>query len=253
VEGKPELLHIPQADSPLVLSEVRSSLIARARKDAATLLANEFGLEAGIPAGRSAHSVSGVIPADEWCRRGEELFRNGDKVKAVECFLTGLKEDPNHVRLQRWVALAYKTGRWGVVQNEAEAARLYRNAAEQGDPRAQVALGLMFEVGQGVGTDYTQALFYYRKAADQGHVSALHSLGTMYERGFGVKKDLCEAATYYRMAAEQGYAAAQLALSWMYKQGLGVPQNDLEAAYWQRRFDSAMDAIENDIRPPSII
>lgn len=247
MEGKPELLHIPQADSPLVLSEVRSSLIARARKDAATLLANEISLEACIPAGCSVPGMSGITSADEWCRKGEELFRNGDKAKAVECFLTGLKEDPNHVRLQRRVALAYKTGRWGVAQDEAEAARLYRKAAEQGDPRAQVALGLMFEVGQGVDTDYAQALFYYRKAKEQGDVSALHSLGTMYERGLGVEKDLSEAATYYRLAAEQGYAAAQLALSWMYKQGLGVPQNDLEAAHWQQQFDRAMDAIESDI------
>ena len=41
----------------------------------------------------------------------------------------------------------------GVPQNDVEAVKWYRNAAEQGSDQAQLALRLMYEAGRGVPED----------------------------------------------------------------------------------------------------
>ena len=103
--------------------------------------------------------------------------------------------------------------------------RLYRKAAEQGDPTAQALVGGMYLSGEGVPRDCAEAARWYRKAAEQGNVDAQYNLGMMYDDGQGVPRDDAEAAKWYRMAAEQGNADAQYDLGMMYANGQGVPQD----------------------------
>ena len=49
---------------------------------------------------------------------------------------------------------------------------ILRPLAAEGNDRAQIAIGLMFEDGQGVLPDHQQAVFWFRKAADGGNTSA---------------------------------------------------------------------------------
>ena len=58
--------------------------------------------------------------------------------------------------------------------------------------------------------------------------------GYMYDTGEGVPKNDTEAVRWYRMAAEQGDATAQVNLGLMYANGRGVPQNNTEAVRWFR-------------------
>ncbi len=60
----------------------------------------------------------------------------------------------------------------GVARDNAEAAKWYRKAAEQGDAGAQFNLGVMYGGGQGVPQDYAEAVKWFRKAADQGTANA---------------------------------------------------------------------------------
>ncbi len=53
----------------------------------------------------------------------------------------------------------------GVPQDDAEAARWYRKAAEQGLAKAQYRLGIMYYKGQGVPQDYVQAHMWFNLAA----------------------------------------------------------------------------------------
>ncbi|WP_420831727.1 tetratricopeptide repeat protein, partial [Bathymodiolus japonicus methanotrophic gill symbiont] len=55
------------------------------------------------------------------------------------------------------VGLRYAKGE-GVVQDEKEAAKWYRKAAEQGHGDAQLLLGAMYEAGIGVVQDYKEAV-----------------------------------------------------------------------------------------------
>jgi hypothetical protein len=107
-----------------------------------------------------------------------------------------------------------------------------RQAAEQGDADAQFRLGYMYEVGDGVPEDDTEATKWWFKAAEQGHVEAQSKLGFMYDLGRGVPEDHTEAVKWYRKAAEQGDADAQEFLGLMYGLGKGIPENDVEAYVW---------------------
>jgi TPR repeat protein len=61
----------------------------------------------------------------------------------------------------------YNDGR-GVAQNDREAVRWYRKAADKGYARAQCNLGFKYDQGEGVDKDDAQAVYWYRLAAEQG-------------------------------------------------------------------------------------
>src|SRR5215475_1560259 len=71
--------------------------------------------------------------------------------------------------------------------------RQLKERAAQGDASAQLQLGGMYYIGQGVPQDYTEALRWYRLAAAQGEASAQYNLGGMYEAGAGVPQDYVQA------------------------------------------------------------
>jgi hypothetical protein len=57
-----------------------------------------------------------------------------------------------------------------------EQIKKYREMAEQGDAKAQYALGLMYDDGEGVLEDDKEAAKWYRKAAEQGNDLAQQKL-----------------------------------------------------------------------------
>jgi uncharacterized protein len=99
--------------------------------------------------------------------------------------------------------------------------KMDRKAAEQGWARAQFNLGSMYENGQGLTQDHTQAVKWYCKAAEQGDVHAQFRLGVMYHIGQGAAGDDDEAAKWYHRAADQGHAPSQFGLGIMYDTGRG--------------------------------
>ncbi len=58
--------------------------------------------------------------------------------------------------------------------------------------------------------DYDTAVKELRPLAEQGHPKAQYNLGVMYQLGLGVPQDDQEAAQWCRLAAEQGHAGAQV-------------------------------------------
>ena len=121
---------------------------------------------------------------------------------------------------------AYDRGDYATALEE------WRPLAEQGDASAQVALGSMYQHGEGVTQDYVEAVNWFRLAAEQGYAAAHHQLAKMYARGLWVRQDPAEAAKWYRLAAEQGDADAQYYLGNMYDLGWGVPQDYVQAHMW---------------------
>ena len=75
----------------------------------------------------------------------------------------------------------------------------------------------MYANGDGVREDDVEAVRWYRKAAEQGLAQAQYNLGVMYANGDGVREDDVEAVRWFRKAAEQGLAHAQEALAKRYK------------------------------------
>ena len=74
---------------------------------------------------------------------------------------------------------------------------------------AQFNLGFRYVIGEGVPQDDTEAMRWWRLAADQGDASAQYNVGFRYSTGAGVPEDDAEAVRWYRLGAEQGNARAQ--------------------------------------------
>lgn len=104
-----------------------------------------------------------------------------------------------------------------------------RPLAEQGDPRSQYAMGVLYENGFAVTKDLPQAAAWYLKAAEQGNTDAQYNLGAMNEHGLGMPVNYVEAARWYRPAAEQGDIDALSNLGVLYQNGQGVPQDKVLA------------------------
>ena len=56
-----------------------------------------------------------------------------------------------------------------------------------------VNLGVLYNNGEGVKQDYTQARQWYEKAAAAGDAGAMVNLGYLYGHGDGVKQDYTQA------------------------------------------------------------
>jgi TPR repeat protein len=121
---------------------------------------------------------------------------------------------------------AYADGRF------IDALRIWRPRAEQGDARAAFGLGLLYDLGEGVGQDAAAAYGWYRRAAEAGYVLAEFNLGVMCDSGTGTARNTTEAALWYSRAAAHGYARAEYNLAQLYEAGEGVPHNLDMAASW---------------------
>ncbi len=81
-----------------------------------------------------------------------------------------------------------------------------------------------------VARDYRKAVGWCRKAADQGNAKAEFALGAAYYLSIGVPRDYERAAKWWRLAAKQGDTTAEAALTRMHKSCLQSQHGKLYAA-----------------------
>ncbi len=93
------------------------------------------------------------------------------------------------------------------------AQREFQPLAENGDPRAQYALGIMYLNGYLDPTPPDAAVKWLRSAAERGYIQAQTELARMYRTGDGVPQNFTEMAIWYERAAGQGDVGAQLFLA----------------------------------------
>ena len=158
---------------------------------------------------------------------GFAAHKRGDYTEALRCF----RRLATETEAQFSLGFMYQNGQ-GVPQDDAEALKWYRLAAEQGNAFAQFNLAVMYFQGRGVPQDDLEAAKWFCLSAKKGIADAQYNLAVMYFLGRGVPQNDLEAAKWFRLAAGQGNALAQNGLGFMYDKGQGVPQDDLEAAKW---------------------
>jgi uncharacterized protein len=90
----------------------------------------------------------------------------------------------------------------------------------------------MYDQGQGVAQNDAEAMKWYRLAADQGLAVAQFGLAAHYASGEGVPQNDAEVMKWLRLAADQGYDSAQFILGTKYAEGQGVPKDDVQAHMW---------------------
>ena len=106
----------------------------------------------------------------------------------------------------------------GQVQDYAEAARLYLEAAGHGHGKAQTNLGMMYYNGQGMAADSAQAAHWFEAAAKQGDTVAQYNLACLHYHGEGVPRDAAAACRWLQNAIDGGHeqpdALQQLLQQW---------------------------------------
>ena len=104
---------------------------------------------------------------------GQEAFNNGDYVKALQLWQRLAQE--GQPEAQVFVGLAYANG-WGVKKNLEEASNWYMRAAENNSPSGQFLLGLHY-VTTGVNQyDVRVGIKWLKRAADNGDKQAIQFL-----------------------------------------------------------------------------
>lgn len=104
--------------------------------------------------------------------------------------------------------------------------------AEQGNADAQLILGKMYMMGQGVPKDSEQAFKWLKAAAMKGNADAQFFLGSMY---LLPQKDIGEGLQWLRLSAEQGMQDAQYLLGKAYMQGpKELPRDPVQGGMWLR-------------------
>ncbi len=156
-------------------------------------------------------------------------YRAGDFQAAFDELQTLAEQ--NDPLAQHALGLMYAEGA-GVLRDRSEAARWYAKAADQGLAQSQYNLAVSHYTGIGLPQDYALAAEWYRKAAVQGDSRAQNNLGYMYDTGRGVEVDAEQAVYWYQLAATAGNTNAQINLANSYHRGRGVEQNDEKALEW---------------------
>ena len=122
------------------------------------------------------------------------------------------------------------------------AGRLALEAAEKGNPIAQLRVAMMFAKGDGVAVDLGAAGHWYKAAAAQGEPGAENLLGTIYEYGstpafspYGIADNWDAAGRLWQASAAQGWAPGEFSLGRAYQYGIGVPLNLQSAILWYEK------------------
>jgi TPR repeat protein len=110
-----------------------------------------------------------------------------------------------------------------------EAIGLYRKAADAGDARAMVSLGLLLESGDHAPKDIPTAYALYEKAAARGSADGAINLAVALLSGKGIEKDAARAEKLLRSAAQGGSAIATYNLGVLAEEGVaGKPADALD-------------------------
>jgi TPR repeat protein len=119
---------------------------------------------------------------------------------------------------------AYQTKDYGTAYKEASP------LAAQGNAEAELLLGKMYLMGQGVLKDSDEAVKWLKKSAMQGNAEAQFFLGSFYMLP---RRDFAEGVKWMRLSAEQGNKDAQYLLGKAYLQGdKDFPPDPVQAEKW---------------------
>ncbi len=117
-------------------------------------------------------------------------------------------------------------------KNYNTALQIFLGRAKNGLSSSQFQLGKMYQNGQGVVKDDSQAIYWYTQAAEQGHIDAAFNLGWLYGNGDSTVQDKAQAFKWYRKAAGEGDAESQFLVGDLYATGQGVAQDYARALFW---------------------
>ncbi|WP_430475870.1 tetratricopeptide repeat protein [Thalassospira lucentensis] len=134
------------------------------------------------------------------------------------------------------LGLLYYRGETGPVDYK-QAAKWFSQAAKANHGGATYYIGLLYFNGHGLNYDQFRATEYFKRALhiNPHNANAAYLIGAQYFHGRGASQNFVEAAHYFEIAAKENMHAAQFMFGAMLERGWGVPQNYAESYYWLKR------------------
>lgn len=153
---------------------------------------------------------------------------DGDLKCSMKQALTSKQAEAGDTAAQTELGLMYLNGIC-VAKDNAKAKALLTSPAKQGNTKAMALLATAFHRDD----QNSEAIKWARLAADKGGGGGQSLLGWMYYLGQGVPKDDNQALQWARKAAEQGMGGGKSLLALLYQNGkAGLAQNAVEADKW---------------------
>jgi hypothetical protein len=97
--------------------------------------------------------------------------------------------------------------------------------ANEGDPAAQLELGLRYLFGKDFAVDTARAAYWIGKAANQDMSIAQYNYGVFLDNGWGVKWNPFEAYHWFKAAADRQLPEAEYVMGLFYADNLVVPRD----------------------------
>ena len=133
---------------------------------------------------------------------GLSYLQNGRTEEALPLIRSAA--DNGLAAAQYRLAKLYEVGE-GVQEDEITARRLTERAARSGNRIAMHDLALYYAEGRGgLDLDMVTAAKWFEKAAERGVVDSQFNLGVLFESGQGLPQNLTDAFVWYSIAAKQG-------------------------------------------------
>lgn len=147
------------------------------------------------------------------------------------------------------LALMYQEGLGGAVDN-SKSLELYKHAARLGSIDAKINLGVMYVNGapDGVKTFSKSGMAkrLFEEAANEGNPHAQVNLAQLYRTGIVVNKDLKMMVSLLGEAAKKNHVGAQRLLALAYLYGDGIPKNEEKMMFWLcQAYRNGDDVAEN--------
>lgn len=141
--------------------------------------------------------------------------------------------DQGEAESQFVLGLAHRDGWDGIIRIGSTTAKWCELAAELGDQRPALVLGLLQKAGERVSKDEAKAVKLLSEAAERGDNYARVILGDMLLEGDGVPADWRTGANLMIKSAGAGFAPAQFRLGLIYMVGdESTPKDDIESLAW---------------------
>lgn len=168
--------------------------------------ANAGGFKAQYRLGM-LYSQDGAVPKDvEKARRYLSLAAQGGDKEAASRLASLAQPDRPLTEFEQAENLTS-------VGRHAEAASLYRRAADAGNITARTRLAWMYEAGRGVDRNLDEAARHFMRSAEDGDAEAQYAIAVMYRTGKGQPEDLDRSMRWLERSAAQNYPPAQAALA----------------------------------------
>lgn len=166
------------------------------------------------------------MAGDMWFQKGNECYAKRQIGEAIHFWNEAVV---NFQHPEACVAMGkiYDFGE-GMKADQAKAFALYRQAAKLGSAAGMYYAGMSYRAGAGVEKNEKKAVEYFRRSHKKGYPNASVTLGSMYLKGDGVKKNVQKAEKYFQIGVRNDLPAAQYTLGMLYFEGVEVPENKIE-------------------------